>query len=441
LLFHSSATDNKMGDPVRPILDVIRTCARPIVFISLSLSSQTSLAQFPAIDSMLYLTRGNPTSAVATRNGHYVFVSVTNVDQPNFSGPDSVAGGRKDGASGIEVFRRRQSPRAEHELGSVAFVRIGSTGANGLALLAGEHTLVVGVGDEGVAFLDVDDVIRGKATPRFAHQGEKAGTFDVVSTPDGEFVFSSNEYGIVDGQRGCVGIIATHIDRHGRAAKPETLGRIAVGDVVPSLSISPDGTRVYVASELIRPQDARSVAGANHPLLSKNDCVQRQGIPPRPNGYISVIDTHRAAALERDAIVGRIASGCSPVRIVESADAKVLFVSARGDNAILSFDTRLLEHQPEHAFLRSIPSGGTAPVGIRLFANDRYLAVANSNRFADANGNLAILDLSGDANHTQLQVLAAGGFPRNISRSADGSALYLTNYTSRSLQVVRLSGR
>lgn len=398
-------------------------------------------AQIHPIDTELYPTRGNPTSAVATRDGRYVFVSVTNVDQPNFSGPDAVAGGRKDAVSGIQVFRHVRSKGNHSELQPVTFVRTGSTGANGLLLLAGERTLVVGVGDEGVAFLDARDLIHGKAIPRFAHQTQGAGTFDVVAAPHGQFVFSSNEYGVVNGQRGSVGIVATHIDRQGRVTNPETLGQIAVGDVVPSLSISPDGTRLYVASELIRPQDAHSIAGASNPRLSKTDCVQRRGTPPRPNGYVSVIDAHRAAALKDDAVLTRIAAGCSPVRLTETADARALFVSARGDDSILSFDTLLLERDPEHAFLRSVSLGGAAPVGIRLFSKDHFLAVANSNRFADANGSLAILDVTGDPATAVPRVLSAGGFPRNLSLSADGSILYLTNYTSRSLEVIRISGR
>ena len=65
-----------------------------------------SLAQNPVVRSEIFATRGNPTSAVATRDGRFVFVSVTNVDQPDFPGPDSAAGSRTDAVSGIEVFRR-----------------------------------------------------------------------------------------------------------------------------------------------------------------------------------------------------------------------------------------------------------------------------------------------------------------------------------------------
>jgi DNA-binding beta-propeller fold protein YncE len=77
---------------------------------------------------------------------------------------------------------------------------------------------------------------------------------------------------------------------------------------------------------------------------------------------------------------------------------------------------------------------------MRLFDQDRKLAVANSNRFADADGTLAILDVANysDApSSSPLKALTAGGFPRNIGISRDSRTLYLTNYRSRSLQVLQ----
>ena len=213
------------------------------------------LAQ-PSITSQLTVpTLGNPTTAISTEDGRYLFVSVTNVGQPNFTGSDRAAGARKDAVSGIQVFRCDHAHEASSTLHSVAFVRTGSTGANGLVLLRGERTLAVGVGDEGVAFLDVHALIQGKAHPLLAHQTEAAGTFDVVASPDGEYVFSSNEYGVVNDQRGSVGVIRTHIDKHGRVLAPETIDQIPAGDVVPSLSLSKDGSRLYIASELVREHD------------------------------------------------------------------------------------------------------------------------------------------------------------------------------------------
>jgi hypothetical protein len=49
---------------------------------------------------------------------------------------------------------------------------------------------------------------------------------------------------------------------------------------------------------------------------------------------------------------------------------------------------------------------------------------------------VAVLDVSSPVDHAPLKTWTAGAFPRNIGISRDGKTLYLTNYTSRSLQVV-----
>jgi DNA-binding beta-propeller fold protein YncE len=212
---------------------------------------------------------------------------------------------------------------------------------------------------------------------------------------------------------------------------------IPVGDVVPSLTISHDGKRLYVATELVPANEQVSIAGESNPVLTRHDCVQKKGTPPRGNGFISVIDVRRATSNSSNVnpLLSRIAAGCSPVRLAESSNASSLFVTARGDNSILQYHVAALEADPQHAFERAIPSGGDAPVGLRLFNQDRELAVANSNRFADSPGTLAILDLSSP--QTPVEVMAAGAFPRNISLAHGDRTILLTNYTSRSVEVVR----
>jgi DNA-binding beta-propeller fold protein YncE len=409
-----------------------------LCFALIHVSSRAVHGQQLEIKSTHYPTLGNPTSAVATRDGRYVFVSVTNVSAPNFTGSDQAAGARTDAVSGIQIFRRASSSRLQ----SIGFVRTGSTGANGLVLLKGEKTLAVGAGDAGVVFLDVQEMIHGTAKPYVAGQGDGAGTFDVVASADGRFVFSSNEYGVVQDQRGSLGIIAVNPDARGHVTHPQTIGQIPVGDVVPSLALSPDGSRIYIATELVPSKEPPPIAGAGNPILTKNDCVQKKGSPPRVNGFITVIDEERAIKAEDNAILSRVAAGCSPVRLVEAADSSVLFVSARGDDRILAFAPVRLESDPEHALLRALSSGGSAPVGMRLFDHDRKLAVANSNRFADENGTIAILDATDHTagpSSSPLKVQAAGSFPRNIGISRDGRTLYLTNYRSRSLQVMQVA--
>jgi hypothetical protein len=417
-----------------------RSSFRPKIVLTLALAVvglASVTAQKLTVNSVDFPTLGNPTSAIETPDGRYVFVSVTNVGGPNVSGPDSAAGNRKNVVSGIQVFQD-----ANGTLTSVGFVPLGSTGANGLAFLRDAKTLVVGAGDAGVAFLNVQDAIHGTAKPVFASQGEAAGTFDVAATPDGLYVFSANEYGVVADQRGNVGVIAVEPEANGRVTHPETVAQIPLGDVVPSLTLSRDGSRLYVATELVPAKSALQIAGSANPSLGKNDCVQAKGTPARANGFITVIDVRKAEVSEyagQDAILSHTAAGCSPVRIVESADASSLFVSARGDNSVLEFNPTLLESDPDHAFQRSIPSGGDAVVGLLLFDQDRLLAVANSNRFASSPGSLALLSVSRSANASLLQTLPAGTFPRNLSLAPDGRSIYLTNYTSRSLARINVT--
>jgi hypothetical protein len=392
-----------------------------------------AIAQTLTVNSVNYSTVGNPTSAVETPDGRYVFVSVTNVGGPNFSGPDSTAP-RKGVVSGVQIFQD-----VGGTLTSVGLIRLGNSGANGLTLLPGGKTLVIGAGDDGVAFIDVQDAIHGTAKPVFAAQGDGAGTFDVVATPDGRYVFSANEYGVIAQQRGNVGVIAVQADASGRVTQPVTIEQIPLGNVVPSLTLSRDGARLYVTTELVPSKSALQIAGTSNPVLTKNDCVQAKESRAGSNGFITTIDVLRAETSEyagQDAILSRVAAGCSPVRLVESADASSIFVSARGDNSVLQFSPALLESDPDHAFQRSIPSGGDAAVGLLLFDQDRLLAVANSNRFADSSGSLAFLSVSKSSSPSLLKTLPAGIFPRNISLASDGRSLYLTNYTSRSLERV-----
>jgi DNA-binding beta-propeller fold protein YncE len=119
-----------------------------------------------------------------------------------------------------------------------------------------------------------------------------------------------------------------------------------------------------------------------------------------------------------------------------TADGKVLWVAARGNNRVLAFSTARLESKPDKALIGYAGTGGTAPAGIALFHHDRLLAVANSNRFCPGQkGNAAILD----ATHPRtkrarvLKKIRTGLFPRNITAGPDDATLYLTNYSSNTL--------
>jgi DNA-binding beta-propeller fold protein YncE len=366
-----------------------------------------------------YTTTGHPTEALETPDGQYVLVTVDTAQH----------------ASGIDVFR--VTPK---KLERMAFQPLGSEPAQGIVLIPRTHTLAVGVSNSGVAFLPLEDTLRGKAKAMALPQGDRSGSGYLAATPDGRFLFVANEYG----DRGNLGVIALHPDAAGQV-HPEPLAHIPTPSATPGVTVSPDGSRVYAVGEVIEPQAAAQLPGRGVPELERSGCVQASASRSMPNGVLYVIDVAAAAALTaasspqdaRQAVLARVDSGCSPVRVAVSPDGATLYVTARGDNRVLVFDARALETDPGHALRQAIPTGGEAPVGLHLFADGKALLVANSNRFAGGPGNAAVIDLSDAAKSTVRQTVKTGEFPRNITQSADGARLYLTIFLGNELLVLQ----
>lgn len=346
--------------------------------------------------------------------------------------------------TGIEIFERDgASLRATCVQPLPESIARSTNSALGLARFGPDGDLAVAVDDPGLL------LVRGAAlrscgasgyhVPQGSQPGNGAGTFDVTVTADGRHAFTANEYGVAPGSStpGNVGVVA--IERAaggGFAAGTRLLGRIATGgEAIPGVTLSPDGRRLYVATEIARLDTP--AAGTLNPVLGRRDCVQGGGAP-RPYGLLTVIDVERAIrAPGPGAIISTVAAGCSPVRMAVSADGRHVWVAARGDDRVLAFDAARLESDPEAALLGFASSGGTAPVGLQLFAGGRLLAVANSNRFGTGQENLAILDVTIPEAAVVVHRVATGKFPRNITVAPDDRTLLLTNFDSRTLQVIR----
>jgi DNA-binding beta-propeller fold protein YncE len=138
------------------------------------------------LETHTYSTSGHPTEALATPDGQYVLVTA-----------DVGAGPAQ--SSGIDIFRNTGK-----KLERVAFQPLGTQGAQGILLVPHTRILAVGLSNAGVAFLPLDDALRGKAKAEVLPQGERSGSGYLSASPDGQFVFVADEYG--DG--GNIGIIA-----------------------------------------------------------------------------------------------------------------------------------------------------------------------------------------------------------------------------------------
>ena len=345
--------------------------------------------------------------------------------------------------SGIVVF----SPAATGglQLSCFNFVRpqFVQDGASdfGMNLLPNGLGLAATLGVDGAIFYNLSTLETCNSTGVQVSQGAVSaneGSFDVVVTPDGKYAFVANEYGLASGAatQGNLGVVALQYDAAGIVNGGTLVGQISTGgQAIAGVTISPDGSRLYVTSEIAG--SSSNAAGASNPILTRSSCVQQAGSAATANGLLSVIDVAKAEASPSSAaIIATVNAGCSPVRAVETADLSTLWVAARGDNRVLAFSTGMLEANPGSALLGYADTGGTAPVGLRLFDNGKLLAVANSNRFNTGTANATVLSVAMPASVSVVRTVATGTFPREISVGSDGLTLYLTDYSSQSFQVI-----
>jgi hypothetical protein len=324
--------------------------------------------------STLVATAGKPFEAAVSSDGT-VFVSVT-------------ADGSVGSATGVQLFLPTSGTLRPSCVNSLPAALLGSnTAFADLSFFPNGTDLGGGIGFSGAIFYHATDLLGCKATGFVVGQGSisanDAGTIAVAVTPDGAFAFVANESGMAPGAgtNGNIGVVTIQRDNAGNFTS---------------------GTTLIVA------------AGGNNPILSKSGCVQ--GGVSSLNGLLTVIDVSKAeVAPNAGAILATVDAGCSPVRMSETADATTLWVAVRGDDRVLAFNTAELESDPDNALLGFASTGGTAPVGVRLFHNDQLLAVANSNRFQTGMANATILGVSSPSSANVVATIATGNFPREIT--------------------------
>ena len=339
------------------------------------------------------------------------------------------------------------------------------------------------------------------------------GSFRIAVTPNGApgYAFVANEYGLKHlsppkvnfGLGGTVGVIRVQRNSGG-GFSPGTgsIDRnkniyIPGADTIPGVTVSHDGQHLYVANENARQSEINKKTGnpywdptnvantSNGGILASQNCqpggLDNNGnlIEGQNNGLLTIIDVGKATRGDgQGSILVSIAAGCSPVRVVETANGKYIWVATRGLNLnlpgtqpgpgpgtsgyqVLVFDvSKLLSkslNEVNDALVGFGDSGGTAPVGLALFDNDRMLAVANSNRFFSklpqpaGDTNVAILDVTKPQSPTVIATIpptptSADMFPRDVTLGptnvgdclADSGCfnLYVPNYDANMLEVI-----
>ena len=368
-------------------------------------ASQAEPAAIPACDASGPAVQeipvsGEPFSAIASKDGCTIYVS------------------SRTGRSGrIAAFKR--GPNGLSELGYVS----ASRAAFGIALTSDGALLIVAEGD-GVMFVDTARLQADRSDAALAYIDDSGrGAIYVATTPDDRLLFVSDEHSQ------SIGVIDLAKARSNGFSKDAVLGSIRVGTGPVGLALSSDGRTLFASAQIV-PWPRERVCRPESERESQHH-----------EGALLAIDVERTRTDPAHAVIGGVPAGCNPVRVALSPAGDRAYVTARGSNALLVFDTAKLKTGNGDALIATI-TVGTAPVGVAAVGN--MVIVTNSDRFGrgkSENQTLTVIaaDKIGLAADPVIGTVEVRAFPRELHVTADGKALLVANAGSSSLMLFRLS--
>jgi DNA-binding beta-propeller fold protein YncE len=375
------------------------TPAGPVTVTARAPGCSTATASAPALRNVptpMAPVPSTPFGVAVTADGRWSFVALT-------------------GSGSVGVFRI-QGP------GVPSLARQVSTGGQplGEALTRDGRYLLVADGAGGAAVINVSRAEQGEAGALLGTLSAPtgAGAIEAAISPDGRFAFVSLE----DSAAIAVFNLERALTRGFGAA--DFVGMIPAGLAPVGMAVSPDGRWLYATSEL-------ALGAQRSPGLLGGE------------GTLTVISLRRAETDPAASVVSTVQAGCSPVRVITSADGGVVWVTARESDRLLGFSAARLLTDPAQSIVASV-GVGEAPVGLALVDGGTRIVVANSNRFgaAGAASSLAVVNVAAAlAGRPALAgYLPAGGFPREMALEPGGRTLLVGNFTSQQLEAVGVAG-
>jgi len=247
------------------------------------------------------------------------------------------------------------------------------------------------------------------------------GAIEVAVSRDGRYAFVSMEHNAV------IAVFRLYQALTSGFGPGNLAGQIPTGLAPVGLAVSPDGKWLYATSEL---PPASSLPQAVGPAAGR----------PYPDGSVQVMSIARAETCPATSVLAAVRAGCSPVRVAVSARGRVLWVTARGSDAVVALSADRLRSDPRRSLLGWVRVG-EAPVGLALTSDGSRLVVADSNRFLvpGRSASLAVIDTAAAlaGRPALLGYLPAGQFPRDVS--SDGGQLLVANNESASLETVQVA--
>jgi DNA-binding beta-propeller fold protein YncE len=379
------------------------------VILMVSASAQAQNCSAPATDVASTVSLpGAPFSAIPTKDGCTIFVSM-NLQQ------DRTTPGH------IAVFGR-----AAGKVTLAQDLPVPGQGLLGGMALSHDGKLLAVSNGSGVLLLDANQLVAGDSKPiaeakdqaAVGPQGQagQAESIYVAISPDDKLLFVSDEN---------TASVTVYDLTKLRGGDTNAIGRISVGNAPVGLVFSPDGRRLYTTSEIAQPGSIPAT------------CPGEGGSGgTTPQGLLTVVDVARAATDPAGSVLAKVPGGCDPVRITLSKDGTRAFVTARGADSLLVFDTAKLVADSDHALIASVIAG-KSPVGVAVAGQN--VVTADSNRFAQAGRKGEWLSVINPVTYKVIGNVPAGLFPRELYVTQDGKTLLVTNFSSNSLELIDLA--
>lgn len=284
----------------------------------------------------------------------------------------------------------------------------------------GKVLAVVGAGE--VAVLDVGGLEHQAVSPILGtfHDGGSSGAIYAAISPDDRLLMVSDE----DANR--ISVFDLAKARSDGFASPKPMGRIPMAVAPVGLAFSSDGKWLYATSEKA---PRRSLAATCEPEQSSGRM--------HPEGVLFRIDVGLAAKDPRDAVVAAFPAGCNPVRVAVSRSGSQVWVTARGSDALLRFQTADLLAR-SHGVGYAKFAIGTSPVGLAVRPDGSQVWVTLSHRWGKKGmGQLAGMAFEANVSSVKLTSAPAAGFPREVAFLHDGHTLVATLFAAQRVEFVR----
>jgi DNA-binding beta-propeller fold protein YncE len=313
---------------------------------------------------------------------------------------------------------------------TVATIPVATQAANLGETLSPDGRYLLAADGSGAVVVSVTRAEQGRPDAvlgRLTDPAAGSGAIEVVVSPGDGYAFVTEE----GRQRAAVFNLRRALTRGFGPA--DFVGTIPLGISPVGLAVSPDGRWLYVTSESVpgqTPVRLRPPGGGSLPVYGAQ-------------GTLTVVSLPRAETDPAKSVVATVAAGCSPVRVITSADGREVWVTARESDDLLCFSAARLLDDPARALV-AVVRVGAAPVGLMLVRNGSLIVVADSDRFqlSGAKADLSVVSVIAAVagKPAVLGRIPAGQFPREMALVPGGQTLLVSNYASGQVEAVSVPG-